>query len=366
MVRIDRTKKLKEQPHIGHNRWHPNIRPAARARVGDIVGIETFDCTDGEVQPDWVSADIGRRGLPGLVHPMTGPIFVEGAEPGDLLEVKILEIVPEAVGHTMCGPMFGFLREFLKEPFLVHWDLRDGFATSAQIPGVRIPPILHMGVMGVAPSMELLRAINAREKELMERGGSVHPPTAEGAVPADPAIASEACRTFAPHENGGNLDIKQLTPGTTLRLPVHVEGALFSTGDAHFAQGDGESSGTAIEIGATVFVKFNILKGAAKERGIRDVQYYRDEPAEQLGCPRRFFATTGISHNPRGQSLSEDLNMATKNALLNMIEYLHQERGFTRMQAYTLCSVAVDLKISQLVDLPNVMVSAMVPLDIFV
>jgi formamidase len=366
-LRIDRSKPLHLQPGAGHNRWHPDIPAVARANPGEVVAFETVDCDDGYITPEWTGERLATM-PPGVVHPLTGPLHIVGAEPGDILEVEIIEIIPQARGHTMHAPRFGFLRDLFPEPYMVHWEIRGGYATSRQLPGIRLPAILHMGVMGVAPSRELLQQINTREEELAARGGSVSPPAAVGAVPADPAIADHACRTFAPHENGGNLDIRHLTPGTTLRLPVHVDGALFSTGDAHFSQGDGESCGTAIEIGATAFLRFNVLKGHAKKHNIRDVQFYRTtpDPAPQ----RPYFATTGTSHNWRKlgdkPSLSEDLHTATRNALLSMIDYLESERGLTRQQAYLLCSVAVDLKIIQLVDLPNVMVSAHVPTDIFV
>jgi len=187
-------------------------------------------------------------------------------------------------------------------------------------------------------------------------------------VPADPAIASTAVRTIAPHETGGNVDIKQLTAGATLYLPVYQKGALFSVGDAHFAQGDGESCGTAVETSATFVAKFEVLKGEAQRRRQQDPSF--EHPgyftAPEMGVPRRFYATTGIPVSRDGlRNESEDLSMAAKNALLNMIDYLVDTRGFSRLQAYCLTSVAVDLKVSQVVDVPNLIVSAVLPLDIF-
>jgi formamidase len=149
---------------------------------------------------------------------------------------------------------------------------------------------------------------------------------------------------------------------------VYVPGALFSVGDAHFAQGDGESCGTAVEMGATCYCSFNIIKGAAARLGVRDVQFYRNDyfTSPEMAAPRRFFATTGQSYTREGVNHSEDATLAARNALLNMIDHLVAERGFTRQQAYAICSVAVDLKISELVDVPNFVVSAFLPLDIFV
>ena len=366
-ITIDRTKTLSEEPAKGHNRWHPDIPPLVKVDPGQVIGIETRDALDGQVTPHSTLTDLGRISL-NVVHPLTGPIYVNSAEPGDLLEVTVVEIEPQPFGFTAQMPGFGFLRDLFTEPHIVHWTIANGFAASPDLPGVRIAGAPFMGVMGVAPSHDLLQQINRREADLIGRGGIALPPETAGAVPNDPALAGHALRTIAPHETGGNVDIKQLTKGTTLRLPVYVPGALFSVGDAHFAQGDGEACGTAIEMAATCYCSFNVLKGAAKTHNIRDVQYYRDEysTAPEMAVPRRFFATTGQSYSREGVNFSEDVTLAARNALLNMIDYLVNERGFTRQQAYAICSVAVDLKISELVDVPNVVVSAFLPLDIFV
>ncbi|HXG19231.1 MAG TPA: acetamidase/formamidase family protein [Methylomirabilota bacterium] len=366
-IAIDRSKTLSEEPNKGHNRWHPDIPPIVRVDPGQVVGLETRDALDAQVHPNSTAADLLKASL-GVVHPLTGPVYVNGAEPGDLLAVKIEEIDPQPFGFTVQAPGFGFLRDLFTEPYLVRWTIANGFATSPDLPGVRIPGAPFMGVMGLAPSHELLERINRREADLAKRGGAVFLPDAAGATPADPRIAQTALRTIAPHETGGNLDVKQLTKGTTLRMPVYVPGALFSVGDAHFAQGDGESCGTAVEMGATCYCSFNILKGAAQKYGVSDVQFYRSEyfTSPEMAAPRRFFATTGQSYTREGVAHAEDATLAARNALLNMIDYLVHERGFTRQQAYAICSVAVDLKISEVVDVPNFVVSAFLPLDIFV
>jgi formamidase len=231
---------------------------------------------------------------------------------------------------------------------------------------VRIPGAPFMGVMGVAPSHELLTRIKSREADCARRGAMVLAPDRTDAVPSQPQIADQAIRTIAPHENGGNLDIKQLTAGTTLRLPVHVAGALFSVGDAHFAQGDNESCGTAIEMGATFYASFGLIKGEGRRRHLRDVQFYCDDyfAPPEMAVPRRFFATTGQCTRD-DVTQAEDLTLATRNALLNMIDHLVAERNCTRQQAYAICSVAVDLRVSELVDVPNYIVSALLPIDIF-
>jgi formamidase len=248
---------------------------------------------------------------------------------------------------------------------VVHWRIDGTLATSNDLPGVRISAAPFMGVIGVAPSKELLGEINRRETDLHKRGGAVFLSEPADAVPSGP-LAATGLRTIAPHETGGNLDIKQLTKGTTLRIPVFVPGALFSVGDAHFAQGDNESCGTAVEMGATFYGSFKLIKGGAAKLDQRDVSFYRNDyfaPPEP--APKRFFATTGQSYTRDGVNHSEDATLAARNALLNMIEYLVGERGFTREQAYTICSVAVDLRISQMVDVPNFVVTALLPLAIF-
>jgi formamidase len=366
-VEIDRSKPLREEPRTGHNRWHPDIAPILRVDPGDEIELPTRDAFDGQIRPQSSAADISRADL-SVVHPLTGPVYVNGAEPGDLLEVQIGLITPEPFGYTVEVPGFGFLRDDFPEPFIVRWDLAEGFATSGDLPGVRIPGAPFMGVIGVAPSTELLRTTTAREADLLARGGAVLGPDPTGAVPANEPIASTALRTIPPRETGGNLDIKQLSQGTTLLIPVYQEGALFSVGDAHFAQGDGEACGTAIEMSATFRATLALRKGSATRGNVRDVQFSREEYSvdPRYSVPRRFFATTGLSVRKDGVNESENVTLAARNALLNMIDHLVAERGYNRQQAYALCSVAVDLKISEVVDVPNFVVSAFLPLDIFV
>jgi formamidase len=365
-IHINRSKLLRDEPHTGHNRWHADIAPILRVNPDDTVVLETRDALDGAVTPTMTSADLHRVDL-NLVHPLTGPVFVNGAEPGDLLEVHIVDIAPQPFGFTTIVPGFGFLRDFFPTPFLVKWELSSGFAVSPDLPGVRIPGGPFMGVMGVAPSQALRSRIVAREDELRRRGGAVLPPSVQGAVPATEPIASEALRTIPPRETGGNFDIKQLTAGTTLLLPVYVQGALFSAGDSHFAQGDGESCGTAVEMGATLTVRFGLRKGLASRRQIQRPQYERSDyfADPRFAVPRRFFATTGMPITREDRNESENVTLAAQDALLTMIDHLVAEHGYSREQAYVLTSVAVDLRISELVDVPNVVVSAFLPLDIF-
>ena len=224
-----------------------------------------------------------------------------------------------------------------------------------------------MGVSGVAPSHAQLEAWTQREAELAARGGVALPPDAAGAVPISGVGATHGIRTLPPRENGGNFDVKQLSTGSKLLLPVAVDGALFSTGDGHFAQGDGEVCVTAVEMGATCTVRFRLLKGEAQRHKIRWPRFSREDYyiAPEWASPRRFVATMGMPVTDDGVNDGENLTLACRNAILNMIDLL-QERGFTRNQAYVICSVAVDLKVSNVVDVPNYTVSAFLPEDLFV
>jgi formamidase len=364
-VRVDRSKTLLEEPATGHNRWHPDIAPIVRCEAGDEVVLETRDAFDGQMGPQATLDTVAAPNLD-VVHPLTGPVYVEGAEPGDLLEVEIVEVVPDSYGYTVQVPGFGFLRDVFPDPFMVRWTIADGWATSEDLPGVRIPGAPFMGTIGLSPGREALRRIAAREQAALERGGFVLPPSPASAVPSDPAIAAEALRTIPPREQAGNVDIKQLAAGTRLFIPVDTSGALFSAGDAHFAQGDSETCGTAIEMNATLRVRFAVHSGAARDKGIRDPRFARTDywVAPEYATPRRFYATTGMSVDRDGELRAEDATLAARNALLNMIDYLG-ERGWNRQQAYAICSVAVDLKVSQLVDVPSFLVSAFLPEDIF-
>ena len=364
-IRIDRSKRLKDEPHTGHNRWHPDIPPILEVAPGEEVVIETRDARDGQIRMGTTIADLATQDRK-AGHPLTGPIYVEGVAPGDLLEIEYLEIVPETYGWTRFHPGSGFLRDIFDSAFLVHWTMAEGWATSREIPGVRIPEGAFMGTAGLAPSHAQLLEWTRREAELRRRGGIASPPDAEDAVPATGLIARDGLRTTPPRENGGNLDAKQLTKGSRLLIPVSVPGGLYSVGDGHYAQGDGECCVSAIEIGATVTVRFKVHAGEAQRRNIRWPRFAHPGffAAPEWAAPHNFIATMGMPVRDDGTQEGEDLNLAARNALLQMIELLG-ERGFSRAQAYVICSVAVDFKISNMVDLPNVTVSAFLPEAIF-
>jgi formamidase len=364
-ISIDRSKRLRDEPHTGHNRWHPDIPPAIEVDPGEEVTLETRDANDLQIGPRTTVKDLEKLERT-VAHPLTGPVYVKGAKPGDLLEIEYLDIVPERYGWTRFSPGFGFLPDLFDHYFVAHWDITPEYATSPQLPGVRIPNGAFMGTAGLAPSHEQLRKWTAREADLLKRGGRVMPPTAVAAVPSQGKVAEEGLRTIPPRENCGNVDIKQLTKGSKLFVPVAVDGALYSVGDGHYAQGDSECCGTAIEMGATAVVRFRIHEQLAKENNIVWPRFSHPgffQPPE-IGMPRNFIATMGMPITPEGRNESCDLGLAARNAVLEMIKLL-EERGWSREQAYVLCSVAVDLRVSNVVDVPNVTVSALLPEDIF-
>ncbi len=387
-----------------HNRWVPGdgtnaISPIAFANPGDTVIFETRDAFDNQFNRGSIPGDVAAANL-NVVHPLTGPVYINGAEPGDVLAVRILKVEPgpDRFGYTVAVPGFGFLRDLFTEPFIVRWELkgkgRKSSATSADLPGVRIPGNGFPGTIGVALSSAKTGEILAREDQLAANGGFVLPPEPTDAAPASlcgtsgPLVGDRLClRTIPPRENGGNMDVKQMIAGTTLLFPCFVEGCLLSTGDVHFAQGDGEVAGTAIEMNAIVTVKVDVRKGIGPLVRRPEIEG-KDRPnlLKKL-APKRFLATTGIPIKGEGEfnpqldylnstlvtdlsNLSEDATLAARDALINMIELLTGPRSpapvpLSPVQAYILCSAAVDLRISQMVDVPNFVVTAILPLDVF-
>jgi formamidase len=365
------------------NRYHPAIPPVARVGPGDVVVIETRDAFDSNLNLESTPEDVTALDL-NLVHPMTGPVHVEGAGPGDVLAVTLMDIEPDQYGYTVIVPGFGFLRDRFPDPYIVNWKLDRLAATSDQIANVRIPIAAFMGSVGVLPGEAETDRFLAREAELAAAGGVALPPEPAGALPADicgpeGSDPDRCLRTIPPRENGGNMDVKQMQVGTTLLLPCFVEGCGLFVGDVHYAQGDGEVSGTAVEMGARVTVRVDVREG---EGGNLDAPHFEGGPQLKALAPTAFYATTGMPLKQAGEvppyltyldgeklgpleNLSEDLTLAARNALIAMIDYMVREHGLTPQQAYVVASVAVDLRISQVVDVPNFVVSAILPLDIF-
>lgn len=169
-IEINRSKRLTDDPGKGHNRWHPDITPVLEVDAGEEVVIETRDAIDGQVRPDMTAADLESVGTK-VAHALTGPVYVKGAKPGDLLEIEYVDIIPQATGFTQFRPGIGFLRDLFTESYLVHWQMKDGWATSAQLPKVRIANGSFMGTAGLAPSHAQRDQWASREADLSKRGG---------------------------------------------------------------------------------------------------------------------------------------------------------------------------------------------------
>ena len=328
---------------------------------GEEVTLETRDAMDLQIGPRTTVKDLEKLKRT-VAHPLTGPVYVKGAKPGDLLEIEYVDIVPERYGWTRFSPGFGFLPDLFNHYFVAHWDITPEYATSPSFLACAFRWRVH-GNGGVAPSREQLR-IWSEEKSIgrSRRQGDV--PTTAAAVPGQGPVAEQGLRTIPPRENCGNADVKQLTRGSKLFVPVAVEGALYSVGDGHYAQGDGESCGTAIEMGATAVVRFRIHKDVARTKGIVWPRFSHPGFFEAGALERNFIATMGMPVTAEGRQEDADLTLAARNAVIRMIELL-EERGWSREQAYVICSVAVDLRVSNVVDVPNVTVSALLPEAIF-
>ena len=354
------------------NRMHPDIPMAARAAPGERIIMRGRDAEDMHLDPDDFSvAETGPVDQFGVVHPMVGPVYIEGAVAGDALAVTIESIDPGPVGYTSASS-FGFAGDAVgSEDRFVVWRLNDEYAETDAIPGVRIPNASFPGVMATMPGQDLLAAVLHREALLAEAGGAVFTPDVD---------MGQCLRTIPPRENGGNMDIRYLKAGVTVYLPCQIDGCGLAIGDFHYAQGDGEVSGTAIEMDADITVTTRIVRNGP------DLSHgpHYEGPASLLNIPSSsFYATTGYPLKAAGEiprdiaylanakvaalpNLSKDLNLAAQNALVAMIDYITSRYGYDRTQAYIIASVAVDLRIAQLVDVPNVGVTALLPLDIFV
>ena len=368
------------------NRLHPEIPMVAVADPGERIVFNGRDAFDLTLDPDKFSSakSIPREGV-GIVHALTGPVFIKGAEAGDVLAVTIEAMEPDKVGWTEAGP-FGFAGDqFGTDERFIVWRMDNDYAVSDALPGVRIPNASFPGVVTTLPGKKLLADVLARETQLLESGGAVMNPDPVEATPAalcgvEGTKPSECLRTIPPREHGGNMDIRYITTGTTVYLPCYIDGCGLAVGDFHYAQGDGEVAGTAIEMGGRMTVTARIVEDPPDlSRG----PHY-EGPVSVLGIPsRRFYAVTGFPLKEKGSlpanlayldstkiaglsNLSGDINLAARNALAAMIDYIVSEYGYDRTQAYMIASIAVDMRIGQLVDVPNVGVTALLPLDIFV
>jgi acetamidase/formamidase len=293
-----------------HFAWDNSLEPVLDVEPGDTVSIQTWDASGHFYSPTSTGADVSRP-KPHAGHALTGPIAIRGARPGATLVVEVLEVAPSSWGWTALGPRGGLLASDFPTPYLRVWDLADG-RVARGMPGVRVPLAPFCGVMGVAP--------------------------------AAPGQHS----TIPPRRVGGNMDVRQLTAGSTLYLPVEVDGALFSIGDAHAVQGDGEVCLTAIEMDSTTRLRFSLSQTPVAE--------------PQLRLPGPPTSIQGAYHGCTAHA--PDLLEAARNATRHLIDWLCQAAHLSPEDAYALSSVAAELRISQVVDAPNWTVTAFFPLGV--
>ncbi|MFA9516425.1 acetamidase/formamidase family protein [Halopenitus sp. H-Gu1] len=298
-----------------HTSWNNDHAPELRIESGETVTFECLNDSGPGITPETDAEELAETEFIG--HHLTGPVAVDGAEPGDVLQIDIQEVEHDDWGYTLIRSGDrgkGLLPEEFPDPYLYHWDLDDDVAPFEA--GIEIPIAPFPGVVGLAPA------------------------------------ANGDHSTGPPRRVGGNMDIKHLTAGSTVYLPVEVADALFSIGDGHAAQGDGEVCVSAIETPTTITARITLRT----DLDIDGPQFETTGPFTPSGRDEPMYATTGIR---------DDLMDATKDAVLAMIDHLQERWGLTREEAYVLCSVAADLKINEVVDRPNWVVSAYLAESLF-
>jgi acetamidase/formamidase len=301
--------------HISRDRfhlaWDPAISPIETVDSGALVELDLLDAAGGQLSADSTVEDLGRLDFE-RVDQVNGPIAVVGAEPGDTLQIDLLEFEPADWGWTASIPGFGLLADQFPDPYLRITKVPRVGERAEFLPGVRVPIAPFCGEVGVAP---------------------VDGPRS----------------TIPPDLHGGNMDTRHLTAGSTLFLPVFNVGARLSMGDGHAAQGDGEVCGTAIETPMRTLVRLTVRK----DLHLSGPEFLTPDVQTLVG---RRYATDGVG---------PDLNEAARDAVRRMIDWLGREHGIAAIDAYLLASVAIDLRISEIVDMPNVVVTAHCPLSIF-
>ena len=295
-----------------HLAWDPAIPAIETVGSGDLVELDMLDASGGQLTGSSTADDLGRLDF-SRVDQVNGPIAVAGAEAGDTLQIDLLEFEPADWGWTASIPGFGLLADDFPDPYLQITRVPAVGGRAEFLPGIRVPVVPFCGEVGVAP-------------------------------PTGPRS------TIPPDVFGGNMDTRHLTAGATLFLPVFHDGARLSMGDGHAAQGDGEVCGTAIETPMRAVVRLTVRK----DLHVTGPEFLTaDVPATAGG---RRYATDGVGPDVMG---------AARDAVHRMIDWLGREHGLSAVDAYLLHSVAIDLRISEIVDMPNVVVTAHCPLAIF-
>ena len=296
--------------HIHHG-WNNAFAPRLKIAPGEAVQFEIVDASSGQLNRTSTAADLEKLDL-ARVNPVTGPVYIDGAKPGDALKIKVLSFRPSGWGWTGNIPGFGLLTDQFPQAKLHHWNYDPGLSPAMYGPGGRVPLKPMCGTIGVAPAAPGLHSI------------------------------------IPPRNVGGNMDIRDIVEGVELYLPVEVDGAIFSVGDTHAAQGDGEVCGTAIESSIDVALEFHLVKGA----NLRSPRYVTPGPVTRHFDAKGYEVTTGIG---------PDLMVGARAAVSEMIELLSRRFGYSPIDAYMLCSVCADLRISSIVDVPNWVVSLYFP-----
>ena len=297
-----------------HYVWDNDQEPVITVEPGDTVVYRTREVSNGQITPDSTADDLAALDWEKL-YPLAGPVAMQGAEPGDVLAVEILDIHTLGWGWTAIIPGTGLLADDFPDAYLKVFDLTNGDYTFFK-DDVVVPIEPFFGTMGVSPT-----------------------------GPEKPVI-------MPPGPFGGNMDTRHITKGSVLYLPVQHAGALFSCGDAHAAQGDGEVCVTGIECAMHAALRFDLVKS----KSIPAPQFQTPGPLTPLVDDGGWYATMGVN---------TDLMQATKDSVRAMVEHISSTYGLDPVEAYALASLVVDLKISEVVDAPNWIVSSYLPLAVF-
>ncbi|MGG0793359.1 formamidase [Brevibacillus laterosporus] len=382
LFQVDLNKPMEDQVTPGHNRWHPDIPATVSVNPGVVFRMECKDWTDGQIVNNDDPSDIRDVNL-NRIHVLSGPVWVNGAKPGDLLVVDILDIGAIQGSEWGFNGIFaqenggGFLTEHYPKAAKSIWDFHGIYASSRHIPGVKFAGIIHPGLIGTAPSPQLLDKWNKRESVVIanapvKSAAYANLPNPDSAILGRlkgaefDRIAKEAARTVPPRENGGNCDIKNLSKGTRIYFPVFTDGAKLSVGDLHFSQGDGEISFCGgIEMAGWIDLHVDLIKGGMAKYKITENPVFKPGPVDPHYS--EFLVFEGISvHESTGEQYYLDAHLAYRRACLNAIEYLKTTMGYTGEQAYMLLSTApVEGRISGIVDVPNACCTLWLPTSIF-
>jgi acetamidase/formamidase len=302
--------------HQQHHGWDHSLTPAVRIAPGESLEFEVSEASGGQLCETSTVADVTRLNF-AKINPVAGPVFIDGAQPGDVLKITLLSFVPSGWGWTANIPGFGLLADEFKEPALHLWQYDSKTLTPALF-----------GKWGKVPLKPFTGTI--------------------GVAPAEPGLHS----IVPPRRVGGNMDVRDIALGTELFLPVEVAGALFSVGDTHAAQGDGEVCGTAIESPMRVALQFDLLK----QEPLAYPRFRTSGPVTRHLDGKGYEVTTGIG---------PDLMQAARASVRSMIDLVSRRYGMPAIDAYLLCSVCGDLRISEIVDVPNWTVSFYLPRIVF-